>query len=87
MNWSRRLSRENVTLSGKRLRTLADARAFMSAIKGGRERRERLAGSRSAAAGGGDGGSVAAVTGQLLIALLNDGPLDIARTAAARRDW
>jgi hypothetical protein len=80
MAWSRRLAHEVVTLDGKRLRTLADARSYMLAIKDGREHREYWQHAARLLIEAAKGGGEKAVTDQLLIALLHDGTLDVTRT-------
>jgi len=80
MSWSRRLAHEVITLDGRRLRTLADARSYVLAIKDGRERREYWQHAARLLIEAAKGGGAEAVTEQLLIALLHDGTLDLART-------
>lgn len=80
MNWRRRLDREIVTIDGRRLRTLHDARAYMLRLTGGRERREYWQRAAELVLQAAEGGATEPATLQIQIALLHDGTLDISRT-------
>ena len=63
------------------LNTLADARDYMLAIKGGRECREYWQHAAKLLIDASKGGSVEAVADQLIMALVLDGTLDVTQTA------
>ena len=81
MSWSHKLARPIGVAKPKprTLNTLADARAYMLSIKDGRERREYWQHAAKLVLEAADGGSVEAVTRQLMTALLLDGTLDMDR--------